>query len=239
MTNFITACFTGGKLVLVRRWDGAAVLPLLSRHKVTMVSGPTLVLGDLLDQPDAEQHLGSITSFVVAGQATPLSLVERVAKALPRASQASGWGSTETSGSMASASGAVLMAFPGSVGRFSPVTEGRVVDTATGAVLSPGEVGEMQVRGALVMKQYWRAPEATEAAFQDGWFRTGDLGYMTAEGFVYLVDRAKDMVISAGENIYCAEVERVLCAQPHFTEAALFGVPDARLGASARSPLWR
>jgi long-chain acyl-CoA synthetase len=232
VTNFITACFTGGRLVLVRRWDGAAVLPLISRHGVTAVSGPTMVLSDLLDQPDAERHLASITSFVVAGQATPLSLIDRVGKALPRAAQATGWGMTEASGSIASASGPVLHARPGSVGRFSPVMEGRVVAPG-GEVLAPGEVGELQVRGALVMKGYWNQPEATAAAFDGDWYRTGDLGYMTEDGFVHLVDRAKDMVISAGENIYCAEVERVLCASPDFSEAALFGVPDARLGERA------
>ena len=232
VTNFFTAACTGGKLVLVRRWDGAAVLPLISRHQVTAVSGPTMVLSDLLDQPEAERHLASITSFVVAGQATPKSLIERVSQALPRAAQASGWGMTETSGSIASASGPVLLAHPGSVGRFSPVTEGRIADPS-GAVLGPGEVGELQVRGALVMKGYWAQPEATAAAFEGDWYRTGDLGYIDPDGYVHLVDRAKDMVISAGENIYCAEVERVLCACPDFSEAALFGVPDARLGERA------
>ena len=233
VTNFVTAAATGGQLVLVRRWDGAAVLPLISRHKVTIVAGPTMVLSDLLDQPDAEAHLGSIVSFVVAGQATPRNLIDRVSRALPRAGQASGWGMTETSGSIASASGALLLSRPGTVGRFSPVTEGRVVDPATGGLLAAGAVGELEVRGAMVMKGYWNAPEATEAAFRDGWFKTGDLGYVSEDGFVHLVDRAKDMVISAGENIYCAEVERVLCACPQFSEAALFGVPDARLGERA------
>ena len=232
VTNFITSACLGGKLVLVRRWDGGAVLPLISRHQVTTVSGPTMVLSDLLDQPDADHHLASIGSFVVAGQATPRSLIERVSKALPRAAQASGWGMTETSGAISSASGPVLQAHPGSVGRFSPVTEGRVAD-ASGAVLAAGEVGELQVRGAMVMKGYWDAPEATASAFDGDWYKTGDLGYINEDGFINLVDRAKDMVISAGENIYCAEVERVLCACPDFSEAALFGVPDARLGERA------
>ena len=94
----------------------------------------------------------------------------------------------------------------------------------------PNEIGELWVRGALVMQGYWNAPEANAAAFENGWLKSGDIGYFDADGFLYLVDRKKDMVISAGENIYCAEVERVLSAHDAVLELATFGVPDERRG---------
>ena len=106
----------------------------------------------------------------------------------------------------------------------------RIVD-ANGAVLPQGQSGEIQFRGAMAMQGYWNRPEETAAAFTaDGWLRTGDVGYLDAEGYVFIVDRVKDMVISGGENIYCAEVERVMGEMPGVGECAAFGIPDERLG---------
>jgi len=107
-------------------------------------------------------------------------------------------------------------------------------------VLPPGEIGELEARGPTVMKGYWNDPEATSATFRDGWLRTGDMGQFDEWGMVYIADRAKDMVICAGENIYCAEVERVLSMLDGQAEVALFGVPDDRLGERAvAAVVWR
>jgi long-chain acyl-CoA synthetase len=99
-----------------------------------------------------------------------------------------------------------------------------------GNELPPGDVGEVVVRGTNVMKGYWNKPEQTEAVLREGWYYTGDLGYMDALGYVFLVDRAKDMIVSGGENVYCTEVEEILYKHPAVLEAAVFGVPDAHWG---------
>jgi long-chain acyl-CoA synthetase len=232
LTGFFGAIQVGGMLTTVRRWRADAALPLISTNRITMLSGPPLILSDLLDQPGAAEHLATINSIGVGGQATPVSLIKRVAEALPMASQAGGWGMTEVTGSASSATGPIFAARPASAGRLSPLMDLRVVDGA-GRDVPAGEPGELWLRGSLVMQGYWNAPEATAAVFEDGWYKTGDIGYVDTEGFVFIVDRKKDMVICGGENIYCAEVERVLSADEAFAEVALFGVPDARLGERA------
>jgi acyl-CoA synthetase (AMP-forming)/AMP-acid ligase II len=168
----------------------------------------------------------------VGGQATPASVIDRVSRALPMASQSGGWGMTEVCGSVSAASGAVFAAKPGTCGLPSPLTDLRVVDQMSRDV-PPGATGELWLRSALVMPGYWNAPEATAAAFEGGWYKTGDIGFVDEDGFIFLVDRKKDMVICGGENIYCAEVERVLSADDAFAEISVFGVPDERLGERA------
>jgi acyl-CoA synthetase (AMP-forming)/AMP-acid ligase II len=232
ITAFFMAITAGGQLVTIRRWNPAVALDLIEAHKITTLSGPPLILGDLLDQPDAAARLTSVNNIGVGGQATPRNLVDRVREALPRASQSSGWGMTEVSGSVTAISGAPYMAKPASSGTCSPIVDLRVTDEE-GRELPAGSTGEIWVRGAIVMQGYFNAPEANASAFDGAWLRTGDVGYLDPDGFLHLVDRKKDMVICAGENIYCAEVERVLSADPDFVEVALFGVPDDRLGERA------
>lgn len=232
LTGFFLALQSGGLMVTMPRWDATRALDLIEQHAVTFLTGPALVLSDLLDQPNAAQRLAHITSVGVGGQSTPGSLAERLARALPIAQQGNGWGMTELSGSGSAVSGALFRAKPTSCGPVSPVMDIRVVDES-GTPLCIGEVGELCARGPMVMKGYWNAPEATAEAIQDGWLRTGDIGRLDEDGFVYLVDRKKDMVISGGENIYCAEVERVLSGDERLSEVALFGVADPRLGERA------
>ena len=232
LNAFFSTIEAGGLLVGMRRWDPAEALRLIARYRVTMVSGPPLVLGDLLAEPDAQASLATIGAIGVGGQATPASLVQQVTAALPRVAQSAGWGMTETTGSITAAAGAIYLAKSGSCGGLSPIGALRILDEA-GAELPPGETGELWVGGALVMQGYHDAPEANAATMPDGWLRTGDIGYLDADGFLHLVARMKDMVISAGENIYCAEIERVLGAEAEFSEVALFGVTDPRLGERA------
>ncbi len=232
VTNFLMSLISGGMLTLLRRWDTADAVRLIEKNKVTSVSGPSMVISDLLDFPDGIERMQSLSSLVVGGQATPAALADRAAKALPRAAQAAGWGMTELSGQASGASGAMFYAFPGTCGVFNPLYEARIVgpDDET---LPPSEPGELQVRGVLVMEGYYNDPEATQNSFIDGWFKTGDIATIDARGILTIVDRQKDMVISAGENIYCAEVERVLGAHGDITDAVMFGVPDERLGERA------
>lgn len=232
LTAFFGALQVGGMLTTIRRWRPDAALRLISANRVTMLSGPPLILGDLLDQPGAAEHLSTINSIGVGGQATPVSLIKRVGQALPMASQAGGWGMTEVTGSATSASGPIFAARPASAGQLSPLMELRVVGE-DGRDVPSGEAGELWLRGSLVMQGYWDAPEATAVAFENGWYKTGDVGYVDPDGFVFIVDRKKDMIICGGENIHCAEVERVLSGDDAFAEVSLFGVPDDRLGERA------
>jgi long-chain acyl-CoA synthetase len=126
-------------------------------------------------------------------------------------------------------SGAEYAAHPDSVGRPTPTTEMRIVDDAGHDVLS-ATIGELWIRGPNVIPGYWKNPEATQAAFGGGWFRSGDLGYRDSDGLYYVVDRKKDMIIRGGENVYCAEVEAALLEQPGVKDAAVIGLPDAEYG---------
>jgi acyl-CoA synthetase (AMP-forming)/AMP-acid ligase II len=232
ITAFFTTAQSGGMLTMLRRWRPEAALQAIAANKVTMLSGPPLVVTDLLDQENAVERMASLNSVAVGGQATPASIIARLSRALPMASQSVGWGSTEVSGTVASAAGATFASRTNSCGLPSPLIDMRVVDEA-GNEVPPGESGEIWLRGVLVTPGYWNKPEATAAAFNGEWFKSGDVGFIDADGFVHLIDRKKDMVISGGENIYCAEVERVLSADEAFVEVALFGVPDERLGERA------
>lgn len=232
LTQMITTMQGGGLLAGLHRWNSENAMDLIERAKVTQVSGPSLVMADLLALPHAQERMASVSSFVVAGQASPIALTERLLREFPRASQAAGWGMTELTGTAASCSGAVFAKHPGKVG--VPLPMGDIaIHGPDGKDRRVGEVGEIAVRGPTVMMGYWGLPEANEASFDGEWFLTGDLGMFDDSGLLCIVDRAKDMVISAGENIYCAEVERVLAMIEDHQEVALFGVPDERLGERA------
>jgi len=145
------------------------------------------------------------------------------------------YGLTETASVATAHGGDDYFAHPGSVGRAAPTVELRVVDDS-GTDAPTGTRGEVWIKGPTVMNRgYWRRPDANEAAFTDGWFHTGDVGYLDADGFLYLVDRAKDMIIRAGENVYCVEVENVLFDQPDVIDAAVVGVPHKMLGEEVKA----
>ncbi len=141
-----------------------------------------------------------------------------------------GYGLTETSSGVTSNRGDDYIARPSSVGRSVPGTELRIVDPGTDADVVPGEVGEIWFKGPTIVLGYWNKPEATAEAFTDGWFHSGDLGCLDDEGFLYVVDRLKDVVIRGGENVYCAEVEAVLFDHPAVADAAVVGAPHRELG---------
>ncbi|TDD29159.1 long-chain fatty acid--CoA ligase, partial [Nonomuraea terrae] len=148
---------------------------------------------------------------------------------LPNRAPSNGYGMTETTALAIGNGGADYQAKPDSIGRPSPVVDARVVDPA-GDELPPGEVGELCVRGPNVILGYWNKPEATAQTFINGWVHTGDMAKIDEEGFVYIVDRAKDMVIRGGENVYCAEVEAALFEHPAVDDVAVIGIPHEELG---------
>jgi long-chain acyl-CoA synthetase len=229
LTIMLMALAGGGLITLMERWNPAEALDRIAANQVNALSGPSLIFSDLLALPDAPAKLQTVRNFSVGGQATPVGLARRLRETFPAAGMSGGWGQTEASGPVTSASADVFAAFPGTVGLTAPLAEIRVVG-ADGEELPTGEIGELEVRSPTVMMSYWNDEAATREAFRGGWLRSGDLGRFDEHGLLYIADRAKDMVISAGENIYCAEVERVLSMLEGQLEVALFGVADERLG---------
>jgi long-chain acyl-CoA synthetase len=222
----------GGKVVLLRRWDVAQALDLVDAERISSVAGVPTTMFELLDEARRQgRRLDSVTGVAAGATLVPPELVRRIDKQLvSRAAPTNGYGLTETSGAAIANSGADYLAHPDSVGRpVSPVMEVRIADP-DGAPVATGEVGEIWLRGPTIIRGYFGNDEATAAAISDGWFRTGDAGRLDGDGFLYVVDRLKDVVIRGGENVYAAEVEAALYEHPDVAEAAIVGVPDERLG---------
>ncbi|NWK96129.1 AMP-dependent synthetase [Sphingobium lactosutens] len=229
--GFLAPLLSGGKIVVMRRWDAQEAVRLIEREKITQLATVPTMLWDMVNharQIDAD--LGSVRNIGSGGQALPLNLLEEVRALCPHAMMGVGYGMTETSGAIAQAVGADFLRARASAGRVLPLVDLRI-ERPDGAICGAGETGEIVVRSAMVMSGYWNRPEDTANSFTpDGWLRTGDIGYQDEDGYIFIVDRAKDMVISGGENIYCAEVERVLSEMPQIIECATFGIADDRMG---------
>ncbi|HEX4506486.1 MAG TPA: class I adenylate-forming enzyme family protein, partial [Alphaproteobacteria bacterium] len=224
------AVINGGKMVMMDRWNPAEALKLVALEKVTMLQGPPSIFWDVIQCPEfATADITSVTNVGIGGQATPPNLLELVLKHFPTASPGGGFGQTETNGSIASGTGAEYLANRQASGRMLPGCEARIVDE-NGQDLPLGSIGEIWSRSPLNMIGYWNQPEANAAVFKDGWLKTGDIGFLDADRFITIVDRKKDVIIRGGENIYCAELERVFQQFPGVLEVAAFGAPDDRWG---------
>ncbi len=225
------SCFAVGyKLVMMRKWEPARALELIERERVTQFVGVPTQSWDLLECPDfAERDTSSLVNVGGGGAPAPPELVRRVDRSFRTARPGIGYGMTETNAYGPGNSGDDYLRKPTSCGRVVPVVQMRVTDDA-GRTLGPGEVGELWFRGPNLIRGYWNKPEATAETLVDGWLRSGDIGFIDEEGFVFVQDRAKDMVLRGGENVYCAEVEAAIYEHPDIHEAAVFGVPHDRLG---------
>ncbi len=223
--------FAGGyKLVMMYKWGPERALELIERERVTQFVGVPTMSWDLLESPDfASRDTSSLVSVGGGGAPAPPELVKRIDKGFKSGRPGIGYGMTETNAYGPQNSGDNYLRKPRSTGRAVPVLRVKVADEA-GNELPRGEVGEIYFRGANLIRGYWNKPEATAETFTDGWLHSGDLGRMDEEGFVFVEDRAKDMVLRAGENVYCAEVEAAIYTHPAVHEAAVFGVPHERLG---------
>ena len=220
----------GGKLVMMHRWEGGRALELIEREGITTFGGvPTMVM-QVLDHPDfARRDTSSVRNVGYGGAPAPPELVRRVKAHFPGGSASNGYGLTETSSLSTMNSGADYEAKPDSVGPPVPVVTVKVVD-ADGKEVPVGEVGELWIKGPNVVKGYWGKPEATAETFSEGWLHTGDVARLDDDGFVYIVDRAKDMLIRGGENVYCVEIESVLYEHAAVADAAVIGIPHPVLG---------
>jgi long-chain acyl-CoA synthetase len=184
----------------------------------------------VLEHPDFSRYdLSSVRGIGYGGAPAAPELVRRLDAMFPGRTPSNGYGLTETSSVTTMNSGPDYRRKPDSVGVPVPVCDVKVVD-ADGTTLPTGEVGELWIKGPNVVKGYWNKPEATAAAITDGWLHSGDIARLDDEGFVYIVDRAKDMIIRGGENVYCVEVETALFEHPAVTDAAAIGIPHRVLG---------
>jgi long-chain acyl-CoA synthetase len=221
----------GMKMALMYRWHPAEAVRLIETYGLSGVAGVPIVVRQLLETASAQgAGLGSLMGVSSGGAPVPPDLVRRIGEQFQaRAAPGNGYGLTETTSAVIVNGGADYLAQPDSVGRPVPTADIRIVGEA-GEDQPQGAIGEIWVRGPNVIPGYWRNPEATEAAFAGGWFRTGDLAYRDEAGLTYVVDRMKDVIIRGGENVYCAEVEAAILEQPGVRDAAVLGLPHADYG---------
>ena len=229
--SLIPSIAAGGKLVLMRRWDTEQALQLIERERVTVTGGVPTIAWQLVEHPDrAKYDLSSLELVGYGGAPSAPDLVRRILEVFPCSRPGNGWGMTETCGSFAGHSSEDYVQRPDSCGPAPAVGDMKIMSLDGAREMAVGETGELWVTGPMLAQGYWNNPEATARTFVDGWLKTGDIAWLDAEGFCYIVDRAKDMLIRGGENIYCIEVENVLYDHPAVIDAALLGIPHTILG---------
>jgi long-chain acyl-CoA synthetase len=224
----------GGTIVLLPRFDPKAAFELLQKHKITFFAGVPTMYFALLHYPEAAQYdLGSLTVCCSGGSAMPVEVM-RAFDDKYRVNVIEGYGLSETS-PVASFNVLDRPKKPGSIGIPLPHVEFRLVDDKGQVVHEPDVPGEIQIKGHNVMKGYWANPDATAQSIQDGWFTTGDIAQRDAEGYYFIVDRKKDMIIRGGFNVYPREIEEVLYGHPAIGEAAVIGVPHPSHGEEVKA----
>jgi acyl-CoA synthetase (AMP-forming)/AMP-acid ligase II len=221
---------SGSTLVFMRKWEPVEAMEIIEREKVNLTGGVPTIAWQLLEHPErAKYDLSSLEAIAYGGAPAAPELVKRIYQefgALP----GNGWGMTETMATVTSHAGEDYLNRPDSAGPPVATADLKIMSEDGTRELPMGEVGELWARGPMIVKGYWHKPEATAETFVDGWVRTGDLSRLDDEGFLFIVDRAKDIVIRGGENIYSIEVENVLYAHPAVTDCALVGLPHPTLG---------
>ena len=224
------ATLSGGKLVHMYRWDAGEALKLIEREKITNLTGVPVMSRELISHPDFNKYdTSSLLSVGGGGAQLQPDLVGKIDQTVKTARPGTGYGMTETCGIITSIGADYFVDKPESCGPAMPTFDVKVVDAA-GNALPQGQVGELWVKGAPVIKGYLHRPDATAETITDGWLHTGDVAKLDEDGFIYIVDRVKDMVLRGGENIYCAEVESTIFDVEGVAECTVFGVPDDRLG---------
>ena len=235
-----TGCFAvlnpsligGAKLVMMHKWDVIRAFELIQREKIQSAGGVPTIAWQLIEHPLREKYdLSSLESVAYGGAPSAPELVRKIKETFPKSAAGNGWGMTETCATVTTHGAEDYANRPDSCGPAVPVSELQIRDPADGVtVLPPNAVGELWANGPQIVKGYWNKPEATAQTFVDGWVRTGDLARVDEEGFCFIIDRAKDMLIRGGENIYCIEVENVLYDHPAVMDAAVVGIVHRTLG---------
>jgi long-chain acyl-CoA synthetase len=229
--QFLSSFRAGRKLVGMYKWDPEESLRLIEAERITSFNGVPTMSWEMVQSPNFHKYdTRSLKSMGGGGAAMAPEHSRQIAKELKSGVPGTGYGMTETNGLATSISGADLLGRGRSCGRpIPPMVDIKVVDP-NGREVARGETGEIWIRGAMNFRGYWNKPEATNETLKDGWVCSGDIGHMDDEDFVFITDRAKDMVIRGGENIGCQEVEAAIYDHPNVSECAVFGVPDERLG---------
>ncbi len=234
----VTACSAGligniaagNTMIFMHKWDVVKAFQIIEREKVNSTGGVPTIAWQMIEHPERKNYdLSSIEAIAYGGAPSAPELVRKIREvfgALP----GNGWGMTETMATVTGHSSEDYLNRPDSCGPPVAVADLKIMDESGEHELPVGQVGELWARGPMVVKGYWNNPDATAATFIQGWVRTGDLARLDEEGFCYIVDRAKDMIIRGGENIYSSEVENILYDHPAVTDAALVGLPHPQLG---------
>ena len=224
--------FAGAKLVMMRKWDPEIAMALIERERLTSCGGVPTIAWQIIEHPNRHKYdLSSLESVAYGGAPSAPELVRQIKSQFNNASAGNGWGMTETSATFTHHMGEDYQNRPDSAGPPVPVCDVKITDPADPLrELPAGEVGELWGRGPNIVKEYWRKPGPSAETFVDGWVRTGDLARVDDEGFVFIIDRAKDMLIRGGEIIYCVEVENALYDHPAVMDAAIVARPHHSLG---------
>jgi long-chain acyl-CoA synthetase len=228
----------GNKLVMMHHWNPERALELIERERITTFGGVPTMAMQVIDSPAfATRDTSSVRSVAYGGAPAPPDLVRRIKEHFPVGAPSNGYGLTETSSVTTMNVGDDYVRKPDSVGPAVPVCDVAVVPDGFGGAAptpdlpsGPDVVGELWIKGPNVVRGYWNKPEATAASFTAGWLHSGDIARIDEEGFIHIVDRAKDMVIRGGENVYSVEVEAALFEHPSVADCAVIGVPHPVLG---------
>lgn len=226
----------GGTSIIIRKFEPEALLRTIEKEKATIVSGAPALYNMLLQLPNAGQYdTRSITKCTSGSDKLPMEIKKRLLEFFPNIQGIYDvYGLTEASPSISILNAADSLRKDGSVGKILPFVDVRIVDEDHNS-LPPGEVGELICRGPNVMQGYHRNPQATAESIQNGWLFTGDLARMDNEGFLFIVDRKKEMIVSGGENIYPREVEEVIIKHPSVADVAVIGIPHPTWGETVKA----
>lgn len=228
--SMIPTIQAGHKIVFLHKWDTVKAFEIIEREKINATGGVPFIAWQLIEHPDREKYdLSSIDAISYGGAPSAPELVSKIHQIFG-AFPGNGWGMTETMATVTSHVAEDYLNRPDSCGPAVAVSDLKIMSEDGMTELPIGEVGELWARGPQIVKGYWNRPDATAETFVDGWVRTGDVARVDDEGFCFIVDRAKDMIIRGGENIYSSEVENILYEHPAVTDAALVGIPHQTLG---------
>ena len=238
LATMLTNTASGGKLVMMHHFDAGQALALIESERLTMFGGVPTIAMQILDHPDfAKFDTSSVKSVSYGGAPAPPELVRRIQAAFPGGMPGNGYGLTETSAAVCLNGGPDYLAKPDSCGPAVPVVEFAIVpedfagdEPTPDLPRGPDVIGELWIKGPNVVRGYWNKPEATAKAFTKGWLRSGDIARIDGEGFVFIVDRAKDMIIRGGENVYSVIVEAAIFEHPDVADCAVVGLPHSTMG---------
>ncbi|UCH06464.1 MAG: long-chain-fatty-acid--CoA ligase [Deltaproteobacteria bacterium] len=234
--HFTVQVALGGTSIMIRKFDPEMVLSYIEKERANVISGSPAMFNSLLQHPRLEQFdTRSITKCTAGAAILPQEIKMRLVEVFPKAHGVYDlYGCTEASPTITTLKGEDSFRKPGSVGLPAPFLHARVVDEG-GMPLPPNQVGEVVCKGPNVMQGYYKNPEATEEAIKGGWLYTGDLATVDEEGYFYIVDRKKDMIVSGGENIYPREIEEVILRHPAIADVAVVGIPDSTWGETVKA----